>query len=71
MTHSISEAVYLGDKVLVFSRRPARITREIQVNLGRKRTHASRFDAEFLRAERLASEALGILTPAEQIGLPS
>jgi len=62
VTHSISEAVYLADKVLVFSRRPARVAAEITVSLPAPRTQASRFSAEFSAAERKACEALGVLT---------
>ena len=62
VTHSISEAVYLADKVLVFSRRPARISIEIPVSLPAPRTQHSRFSPEFTAAEKKACEALGVLT---------
>lgn len=67
VTHSISEAVYLADKVLVFSRRPARVASQIEPALGRNRVRAMRFDEPFLRAERQAGEALGVIAPA---GIP-
>ncbi len=63
VTHSISEAVYLADKVLVFSRRPARIVEQLTVNLAYPRSQAVRFTPEFTLAKRLASEALGIVAP--------
>jgi NitT/TauT family transport system ATP-binding protein len=63
VTHSISEAVYLADKVLVFSRRPARVSVEIPVTLPQPRNHQVRFTHAFTKAERTASEALGIIKP--------
>ena len=62
VTHSISEAVYLADKVLVFSRRPARVALEIAVSLPAPRTQATRFTPAFSAAEKRACEALGVLT---------
>ena len=61
VTHSISEAIYLSDKVVVFSRRPARVHLEFDLALPAPRNQATRFTPEFTEAERRASEALGIL----------
>lgn len=61
VTHSISEAVYLSDKVIVFSRRPARVALEIPIDLPYPRSQRTRFTAAFTHAERIASEALGVL----------
>ncbi len=65
VTHSIAEAVYLGDKVLVFSKRPAKIALEIDVKFPVKRNQAIKFSPEFTSAERKASEALGIVPAME------
>jgi NitT/TauT family transport system ATP-binding protein len=65
VTHSISEAVYVSDQIVVFSRRPARVATKIPNALPYPRTQFTRFTPEFTRAERLASEALGILPPTE------
>ena len=37
MTHSIREAVYLADRVLVMNRRPATVVADIAIPLGRPR----------------------------------
>src|SRR5262249_13950123 len=63
VTHSISEAVYLSDKVVVFSKRPARVAKEIPIAFGYPRSQRVRFTAGFTDAERIASEALGVIAP--------
>lgn len=63
VTHSISEAIYLSDKVVVFSRRPARVAQEIAIDLPYPRSQQTRFTPAFTHAERIASEALGVLPP--------
>src|SRR5262249_49604958 len=64
VTHSIAEAVYLSDKVVIFSRRPARVVKEIAIRLPEPRTQKTRFIAAFTETERIASEALGVVAPA-------
>lgn len=61
VTHSIAEAVYLADNVLVFSRRPGRIISQIRPPLGSERVRSMRFDQAFLETERAAGEALGVV----------
>ncbi|HEY1365266.1 MAG TPA: ABC transporter ATP-binding protein [Xanthobacteraceae bacterium] len=71
VTHSVPEAVYLSDKVVVFSRRPARVVKEIAITLAYPRQQRLRFSAAFTDAERIASEALGVIAPAvEEAGGP-
>lgn len=41
VTHDIDEAIYLGDRVFVMSRKPGTIKKEIQVNLPRPRDRTS------------------------------
>ena len=48
VTHSMSEAVYLADRVLVLGGSPATIVREHRVTLPRPRTAAMRSEQEFL-----------------------
>lgn len=47
VTHSISEAVYLADRVLVMTRRPAQISLDLPIPLPRPRTEEMRFSPEF------------------------
>ncbi|RAI43568.1 ABC transporter [Rhodoplanes roseus] len=60
VTHSISEAVYLSDVIVAFSKRPARIADYIEVDLPYPRTPALRYDAAFTGLEHRAGIALGI-----------
>lgn len=60
VTHSISEAVYLSDRVAVFSPRPARIADIIAVNLSYPRRPETRYAREFTELEHRAGRALGI-----------
>jgi NitT/TauT family transport system ATP-binding protein len=68
VTHSISEAIYLSDQVIIFSRRPARVARQIAIDLPYPRSQRVRFTAAFTDAERVASEALGVLAPGPEPG---
>ncbi|MEM0241298.1 MAG: ABC transporter ATP-binding protein [Candidatus Nezhaarchaeales archaeon] len=46
VTHNVEEAVYLGDRVMVLTARPAKIKSTIEVNIERPR---NRFASEFLK----------------------
>jgi NitT/TauT family transport system ATP-binding protein len=47
ITHQIDEAVYLSDRVLVFSRRPGKIQEDIRIELPRPREFKIKRSAEF------------------------
>src|SRR5439155_25852539 len=63
VTHSISEAVYLSDRVVIFSKRPSRVVKEMAILLAYPRSKKVRFTPAFTAAERIASEALGVVAP--------
>ncbi|MFM9972645.1 MAG: ABC transporter ATP-binding protein [Burkholderiales bacterium] len=49
VTHDIEEALFLGDRVLVFSSRPARLLRDVPVEIDKPRSHEVRVTPEFQR----------------------
>ncbi|MEI2707088.1 MAG: ABC transporter ATP-binding protein [Ilumatobacteraceae bacterium] len=58
VTHSIPEAVYLADRVVVMSPRPGRITHVVDVNMGRDRTELTREASDFFDRVTEVREAL-------------
>jgi NitT/TauT family transport system ATP-binding protein len=58
VTHSVTEAVFLGDRVLVLSKRPGRIVADIPVSFDYPRPSAVRYSAEFARLAEEVSECL-------------
>jgi NitT/TauT family transport system ATP-binding protein len=49
ITHQIDEAIYLADRVLVFSYRPGRLTADIRIPFARPRELSLKRNPEFLR----------------------
>ena len=58
VTHSIPEAVYLADRVVVMSPRPGRITATVDVGLGRDRSELTREASDFFDTVTEVREAL-------------
>jgi NitT/TauT family transport system ATP-binding protein len=58
VTHSIPEAVYLSDRVVVMSPRPGRITEVVSVDLGAERSIDTREDPTFFKKVTEVREAL-------------
>ena len=64
VTHSIPEAVFLSDRVVVMSPRPGRIERVIDIPIARPRGLHGRRDPDFLSIEAEITEiflARGVL----------
>ncbi|MGH7057377.1 MAG: ABC transporter ATP-binding protein [Acetobacteraceae bacterium] len=61
VTHSISEAVYISDQIVVFSKRPAVVADLLEVPLPYPRRAAIRYSAAFTELESRAGRALGLM----------
>ncbi len=58
VTHSIEEAIYLADRIVLFTPRPARIDRTLQVPFGRPRREELKTSGPFLDLRREIWECL-------------
>jgi NitT/TauT family transport system ATP-binding protein len=58
VTHSIGEALFLADRVLVLSQRPGRVKLDLKVDLPRPRTDEMRYTAHFGKLARKLKEAI-------------
>ena len=65
ITHSISEAVFLSNRVVVMSPRPGKVAEIVPIELGRERHFGVRDEPEFVRLTRHIRrlfEKMGVLT---------
>ena len=60
VTHSISEAIYLSDRVCVLTGRPGRVAGEFGIESSRPRTSETRTGDEARRYERVIRDALNL-----------
>ncbi len=58
VTHGIEEAIYLADRILVFSPRPARVLSDIRVPFERPRREMMKTDPRFVEMRREIGEIL-------------
>lgn len=59
VTHSISEALFLADRVLVLTQRPGKVKLDLEVDLPRPRRDEMRYTPQFGKLARQLKEAIG------------
>ncbi|HVR89290.1 MAG TPA: ABC transporter ATP-binding protein, partial [Candidatus Limnocylindria bacterium] len=71
ITHDIKEAIYLADRVIVFTKRPGRVKSSVDIDLPRPRDLRIKRDPAFLRFEDLIWESIQeeLAGPAQRIPL--
>ncbi len=58
VTHDIDEAIFLGDRIVILSRQPARIVDQIAIPLARPRNDETTLDPAFIEIKRHCLEVL-------------
>jgi NitT/TauT family transport system ATP-binding protein len=66
VTHDIDEAIFLSDRIVVLSQRPAEISEEITVDLPRPRSETDLTSIAFMRIKRACLDLLR--NPARESG---
>ncbi len=59
VTHSISEALFLADRILILTPRPGRLRMTLEVDLPRPRSDEMRYSVHFLNLARRVKAAIG------------
>jgi len=59
VTHDISEAIFLADRVIVLSERPAKVIADILIKMDRPRERSLKLTNEFMRYEEMLWRYLG------------
>ncbi len=60
VTHDVEEAIWLADRIVVFSPRPGRVQADLRVDLPRPRTIETRLAPEFTELKRAVWAELGL-----------
>lgn len=58
VTHSVSEAVFVADEVMVLSKQPASIVEIVRIGLGEERTHRTKANPNYPKLERTIDDIL-------------
>lgn len=61
ITHSIPEAIFLGDRVIVMTPRPGKVSEIVNIDLPRPRTTALRDEPKFISYVKHIRKSLGVL----------
>ena len=69
VTHSIEEALYLSDRVVVLSGRPSRIAQIVEVPLGRERDKTARFSPSLVALRREIEEIIDSSIDQKELAL--
>lgn len=63
VTHSITEAIFLSDRVLVLTQRPAKLIFDLPIELPRPRNENQRYDNNFISLEqRLRKQLVSVIS---------
>lgn len=58
ITHDVEEAIYLSDRIIVLTNRPASVLKTVDINLARPRNRHMKLEKEFLEIKEMLIEAL-------------